>query len=783
MTEERTGPGSGQPGSWRLDVEKRGSIESVKAVEAPEVSAALGPNEVRVSVRAAGVNFRDVLLSLGVYPGEGRMGSEASGVVTEVGSAVRDLAPGDAVMGIFDGAFGPVAVSDRRLLVRKPPAWTHAQAASVPVVYLTAYYGLVDLAGLQRGESVLIHAAAGGVGMAATQLARHLGAEVFGTASPAKWDTLSAMGLAGDRIASSRTTEFESAFREVTGGAGVDVVLDSLAGEFVDASLRLLPRGGRFIEMGKSDIRDAGAVAADHPGVRYQAFDLFQSAGHDRIREMFAELLSLFEAGVLTPPPVRTWPLADAVGAFRYLAQAKHVGKVVLSVPAVPDPEGTTLITGGTGALGSALARHLVSRHGVRHLLLLSRRGPDSEGAAALVSELAEAGATARVVACDAADREALARVLADIPSAHPLSTVIHAAGVLDDGVIGSLTPERLSRVLRPKVDAAWNLHELTQDAQPARFVLFSSMAGIAGGAGQANYASANAYLDALAQYRRSAGLTATSLAWGLWDESAGLGSGMEHTSQARLSRDGIRALTQAQGLELFTTTQRMDRALLLPMAVDMAGLRARARSAELPAMWRALVGTPPRQVSRASAARPDAWTDGLAAMSEAERHDAVLDVVRAEVATVLGHTSRGGVTTDAKLKDLGLDSLTAVELRNRLSTVTGLRLPGAVAFDYPTPQALALHLVEQLVLPEPAQSQTQTQTQDEETRKIRELLATIPLERLRGSGLLASLLQLTDASPEEQHAPGDTARPKESEESIDGMDVADLVRLATRTR
>ncbi|MEV6766965.1 type I polyketide synthase, partial [Streptomyces sp. NPDC051105] len=760
------------PDAWRLDVEKRGSLENVRFLPAPESSSALAPNEVRVAVRAAGVNFRDVLLALGVYPGEGRMGSEASGIVTEVGSGVDDLAPGDAVLGIFDGAFGSVAVTDRRLLVRKPAAWTHAQAASVPVVYLTAYYALVDLADLRPGESLLVHAAAGGVGMAAVQLARHLGADVFGTASPAKWETLSAMGLAGDRVASSRTTEFESRFLDVTGGAGVDVVLDSLAGEFVDASLRLLPRGGRFVEMGKSDIRDADTVAADHPGVRYQAFDLFRSAGPDRIHEMFADLMRLFEQGVLLPPPVRTWRITEAVEALRHLAQAKHTGKVVLSVASGPDPSGTVLITGGTGALGSVLARHLVDRHGVRHLLLLSRRGPDSEGARKLVSELSAAGATARVVACDAADREALARVLSGIPANQPLTSVIHAAGVLDDGVIGSLTRERLAQVLRPKVDAAWNLHELTKDGHLDQFILFSSMAGVAGGAGQANYAAANACLDALAHYRRSAGLPGTSLAWGLWSGSDGLGSGMDVSSQARLNRDGIRALSQAQGLELFDTAQRTDRALLLPMAADMAALRERARAGELPAIWSGLVGTPPRTVTRAAADGAIAWTARLSGMSETERYDAVLNLVRAEVATVLGHTSDAGITADGKLKDLGLDSLTSVELRNRLNAATGLRLSGAVAFDYPTPDALALHLLELLVTAAPAPDE------NEELRQVRELLASIPLSRLRTAGLLKPLLRLADSHAEQDASAAETATA-----TIDEMDAADLVRLAARGR
>ena len=385
-------------------------------------------------------------------------------MVLETGPGVTDLVPGDRVMGLFSGAFGPVAVADRRLMARIPAGWSFAEAATVPVVYLTAYYGLVDLAGLESGESVLIHAAAGGVGIAAVQLARHLGAEVYGTASPGKWDTLRGLGLDDAHIASSRTLDFEADFLQATGGRGVDVVLDALAREFVDASLRLLPRGGRFVEIGKTDIRDAAQVADDHPGVRYQAFDVME-AGPARIQEMFGLLGELFERGVLGPLPLVTWDVRRAEEAFRHLSQGRNVGKVVLSVPRPLDPAGTVLVTGASGALGGLVARHLVAERGMRNLLLMSRRGGQAPGAAALVAELTGLGATVRVVACDVADRDALAQVIAELD--RPLEGVVHTAGVVDDGVIGALSPDRMDAVMRPKVDAAWNLHELTAGSRP----------------------------------------------------------------------------------------------------------------------------------------------------------------------------------------------------------------------------------------------------------------------------------------------------------------------------
>ena len=370
-------PRDGSP--WRLDVGTAGTVDGLSVVAA-DVERPLEAGEVRVAVRSAGLNFRDVLIALGVYPGRALIGSEAAGVVTGTGPGVTGLAPGDRVMGLFSGCMGPVAVTDHRMLARVPDGWSYAQGATTPIAFLTAYYALTDLGGLRPGEKVLVHSAAGGVGMAATQLARHLGAEVFGTASPGKWHVLRAQGLDERHIANSRALDFEPEILTGTGGRGVDVVLDSLAHEFVDASLRLLPRGGRFLEMGKTDIREADEVAARHPGVGYRAFDLME-AGPERIQEMFTALGELFDAGALRPLPVSAFDIGRAPEAFRFMSQAGHIGKLALTVPRTLRPEGTVLVTGGTGALGRLVARHLVERHGVRHLLLTSRRGPDAQGA------------------------------------------------------------------------------------------------------------------------------------------------------------------------------------------------------------------------------------------------------------------------------------------------------------------------------------------------------------------------------------------------------------------
>ncbi|WP_284574474.1 type I polyketide synthase [Streptomyces sp. 2P-4] len=684
--------------AWRLDIPEKGSLDHLALLPAPQASAPLAPGQVRIEVRAAGLNFRDVLNALGMYPGGAEfLGSEAAGVVVETAPDVTGLNVGDRVFGMVVGGFGPLAVADGRVVTRMPAGWTFAQAAAAPVVFLTAYYALRDLAGLTEGETVLVHAAAGGVGMAATQLARLWGAEVYGTASEPKQRLLRAAadGLPADRLASSRTLDFEEAFRAASGGRGVDVVLNSLAGEYVDASLRLLAPGGRLVEMGKTDIRDAADVARDHDGAFYRAFDLAE-AGPERIGEMLTELVALFEQGALRPLPVTAWDLAHAPDAFRYVSQARHTGKVVLTVPRPWNPDGTVLITGGTGELGRALARHLVTAHGMRHLLLAGRRGPDSPGAAELRSELAELGAEVTLAACDTADRAALAALLASVGADHPLTAVVHAAGVLDDGVVTSLTPERLATVLRPKADAAWNLHELTRHLDLAGFVLFSSAAGTFGNAGQGNYAAANTFLDGLARHRQTAGLPATSLAWGLWAQASGMTGHLDEGDRSRARSTGALPLATRDGLTLFDAALAARRPLLVPLRLDSAVLRRRAPEALPPILRTLFRGTAAR---RAAEAGPGTAVPGgglrhrLAALPAAERQTALVELVTTYAVAVLGHADAGLIHAGKAFRDLGFDSLTAVELRNRLGTAAGLRLPATLVFDHPTPVALAEHL------------------------------------------------------------------------------------------
>ncbi|MFI6644812.1 SDR family NAD(P)-dependent oxidoreductase [Streptomyces sp. NPDC050504] len=359
------------------------------------------------------------------------------------------------------------------------------------------------------------------------------------------------------------------------------------------------------------------------------------------------------------------------------------------------DPKGTVLITGGTGGLGAAVARHLVDRHGVRHLVLVSRRGEDAPGAAELRTELAEAGAEARIEACDVADRAALEKVLAEIPAERPLTAVVHTAGVADNGLIATQTEEGLDAVLRPKADAAWHLHELTHHHDLAAFVLFSSAAGLFLGAGQASYSASNVFLDALARHRRAEGLPGLSLAWGLWSETSGMASGLGETDLRRMRRMGLRPLATDAALGLLDASLAVDAPVLVPVGVDMTVIAS--PGGPVPQLLRTLVRTPVRRAASAPAPAPSVAAEALSSMEAADRHLHLLDLVRENAAAVLGHYSGELLDPGRPFKDVGFDSLAAVDLRNLLNAATGLRLPATLVFDFPTPTALAAYLATEL--------------------------------------------------------------------------------------
>ncbi len=617
-------------GTWRLAPERAGALIGA-APEHGDGDRPLGPGEIRLAVRAAGVNHRDVLIAIGVDGGQ--LGGEAAGVVAEVGPGVEGLRVGDRVMGLVPGAFGPLAVTHATAVVAIPAGWSFAQAATVPVAHATAYLALHAGARLQPGERVLICAADDPAAIAAVALAERIGAEVVTTADHPD---------------------------------AVDVVVGGFGGE----------------QSGAVPARPAPAIR--HVELGSASAELFATAP-----EQLGALLAAALAGV-RPLPLTAWDVRDGSQALQAASRAGDSAKAVLIVPHALDADGTVLVSGGTGGLGAVVAEHLVREHGARRLLLVSRRGPAAPGVDALIERLAQLGASTTAAACDVGDRADLAELLASIAAEHPLTAVVHAAGTLDNAMLESLDAARLDGVMRPKADAARWLDELTRAHDLATFVLFSSVAATFNHPGQGNYAAANAYLDALAQRRRAAGLPASAVAWGLW----GTGSGMS----ARLSREDIevlaadtgqRELPVAQALALLDVAIGHREPLLVATTLDLPALRAQARAGVLPALLSDLVRAPARRAG--AAATGGSLARQLAAIASAQaRDELVLELVRAQAAAVLGHASGADVPPERRFKELGFDSLGSVVLRNRLTQITGLRLPSTLVFDHPTPRAMA---------------------------------------------------------------------------------------------
>ncbi len=681
-----------------LDIGERGRLDTLRL--SPSTRVGPGPGQVEIEVEASGLNFRDVLNALGMYKGRsGPLGGECAGRVVAVGADVRHLVVGDPVMALASAAFGRFVTTDARLAVKRPRFLTAEEAATVPITFLTAWYGLFQLARLQPGERVLIHAAAGGVGMAAVQLALRAGAEVHGTASHGKWDVLRASGV--EHIYDSRSVAFAEEVARAIGGAGIDVVLNALIGGFIPASLKLMRPGGRFLEMGKAELWDAAKVAAVNPDVSYRAFDLVD-VEPDVLGRMLGEIAAAFDRGELRPLPRRVFPVTRAVDAFRYMAQARHVGKVVLARsfaggrPPAFDPDGAWLVTGASGALGRHLCTWLVE-HGARHLALVGRVAvPHTDP---LIVALRAAGATVETFSADVSDADAVRGVVASLD--RPLRGVIHAAGVLDDATVTQQDAGRIARVFGPKAAGAWALHEATRDLPLAAFVLVSSAASVLGSAGQSNYAAANAFLDGLARARRAWGLPATSVAFGPWAEG-GMADRLGAREKERLSAMGIGRITPARGLASLAEALRRDVAELAVLPVDLDRLRARLAKGPIPTFYADLAGA----AGPATRSVLADTIDGLADALPRRRHPLLVQGLREATALALGLPSIDAVDPRAPLRDLGLDSLMSIDLHNAVSAAVRRPLPESTLLDHPTLDALARHLLEEVLALTPAHGQ-----------------------------------------------------------------------------
>jgi NADPH:quinone reductase-like Zn-dependent oxidoreductase/SAM-dependent methyltransferase/acyl carrier protein len=687
---------------FHLEIGERGALDTL--VRRSGTRRAPGPGEVEIELRATGLNFKDVLNALGLYPGDaGPLGSEGAGVVSSVGAGVTTLRRGDEVVGLVPTSFARYATTRAELVVAKPAALRFEAAVTVPVAFLTANYALVHLGRLRARETVLIHSAAGGVGLAAVQIARQRGAEIFATAGTLeKRRYLESIGVR--HVMSSRSTDFAGEVMSRTGGRGVDVVLNSLAGELAAASLSVLADGGRFLEIGKAAVLSDPERARLGAGRAYFAIDIGEAAREEPalIGSMLASLMAEVRAGRLAPLPFRTFSMDRAASAFQYMARGRHIGKIVVSqapvAPAAADglrfrADGSYLLTGGLGGLGVRLAAWMVER-GARHLTLVGRR-PATDAASAMLRALEGEGARITVVQGDVSRAADVEKILRDIEaSGQALRGIIHGAGVLDDGVLLQQSWERFATVFGPKVDGAWLLHERTRLLPLDFFVLLSSIASLLGSAGQANHAGANAFLDALAHHRAAQGLPALSINWGPWGE---IGAAADRDVIARLEARGISPIPPGAGLEALERLMVQAPPQVGVFAIDwpryIGGLSGGASS------MLSDLARPSREVAmpQTPATGPPATDlrDRLRGVPAGHRRAIVLGEVREQIARGLG-LDAATVGERQPFSELGLDSLLAVELRTRIAKNLGLErsLPATTLFDYPTLQALADHLM-----------------------------------------------------------------------------------------
>ncbi|MEP7243283.1 MAG: SDR family NAD(P)-dependent oxidoreductase [Gammaproteobacteria bacterium] len=697
-------------GASRLATSARGVLDNLFLE--PFERRVPGQGEVEIRVRATGLNFRDVLAALDMYPGDqGPLGSECAGVISVVGPGVHDLRAGDEVIAIAPGAFATHVITRAALVVAKPRALTAAEAASIPNAFLTAHWALNHLGRMKSGHRVLIHAAAGGVGLAAVQLAQRAGAEIFATAgSDAKRAYLRSLGIS--HVFNSRTVEFAREIREVTDGVGVDLVLNCLAGEFIDKSLGLVAPGGRFLEIGRTGIWSAAQVSATYPGIEYHAVDLSLDylTSPEVVRPMLLDLLGAVEAGKLRPLPIRTFNVDATDAAFRFMAQARHIGKLVVVQPWTPDAEiplvrsdGTYWVTGGLSGLGLAAAGWLADR-GARHLLLMGRRAPDA-AAQAKITEFVSRGVQVLMVQGDVANESDVMGAIARVRASHAprLAGVVHAAGSLDNGEIQSQSVARYAKVYAAKVDGAWLLDRATVDEPLDFFVLFSSVASLLGAAGQSNHAAANAYLDAFAHVRRAAGRPAISIQWGAWSD---IGAAAGKDVAARLNEKGLDRIAPSRGLAAFEQVLRNAPAETAVVAADWPRFveqlppDSRRYLSQLATARRPTTNAV--ENARAASTQPQLLAQ-IAAAPLNSRRGILQNEIRARAIKVLGLASAYPLDIRAPLAGLGLDSLMAVELRNLLGQAVARTLPATLLFDHPTVAALTEHLAQLLKIdPEP---------------------------------------------------------------------------------
>ncbi len=693
---------------FRLESDKPGILDHMSLRATARRPPASG--EVEIQVAAAALNFNDVLKALGLYPdlppGAVPLGSECAGTIVAVGPGVEEFAIGQSVVAIAGGSIGTFVTTPAPMVRPIPADFDMDDAATMPIVFMTVIYALKHLGRLTRGERVLIHAAAGGVGLAAIQVAKQIGAEIFATAgTPEKRALLESLGIR--HIMDSRSASFADEVMARTNGEGVDVVLNSLAGDLMVRSLSLLAPYGRFLELGKRDLYENRRVGLwpFRKGAAYIPVDLagLALARPAQFHEIWREFAEEMAAGVWQPLRHQVYPIREAVNAFREMARGKHIGKIVLSMRDLPDvliapatgtsfgAEGSYLITGGVGGLGLRVAQWMVER-GARHLTLVARREP-SESARATVTSLREAGAHVSVVQADVSSASQMARVIADIDrDLPPLRGIIHAAGVIDDGLLLQQDWQRFTGVMAPKIAGAWNLHTLTLDRPLDFFVMFSSMAAVLGSIGQASYAAGNAFLDSLAAHRRVQGLAGLSINWGPW---ADVGMAASHqAARKQTALMGVSPIAPEAGLQIFERLLNDSLPQIGVMAVNWREFPAEAAAASL---LSDLISQSAQSDSAATRGGGNSQLLETLFKAEPEARQSMLETyLREQLAQVLG-SSPSEIDVQQPLANLGIDSLMAVELRTRVQRGLNVVLPIENVLEGPSLRRMAALLLEQL--------------------------------------------------------------------------------------
>ena len=693
---------------FRLENAERGTLDRLGLVSLSQVEP--GPGEIQIEVRAVGLNFRDVLNALGMYPGDpGPLGGECAGEIVALGDDVDAFHVGQQVMCLGQGTLASHINIPAVLATLLPVGMNACQAATIPISFLTAYHALHSLARLSAGDRVLIHAGTGGLGMAAIQLAKVVGAEIFATAgSPAKRDLLVTLGV--HHVMDSRSLDFADEIQRLTQAEGVDVVLNSLTGDFLRRSLDSLTTNGRFIEVGKAEILDDNFITEHYPKISYDFFDLVEIALNqpDHLQGMYKDLKAMFARGELEPLPLQTFPIRDAVKAFRHMQQARHIGKIVLTPPATIRADGTYLITGGAGALGLHVA-HYFSERGAGALILAGRREM-SDSARQQVTQMEARGTRVVFVSVDVTDPVSLERIDTVLAQGlPPLRGVIHSAGVLDDGTLASQNLSRFKTVLDSKVRGTWNLHQMTRDLPIDFFILFSSAAAIWGNAGQGNYAAANSFLDSLAHERNRQGLPAVSINWFAWS-----GEGMAKDLSDMLNRGllrGFEPIEPQEGLDALYDLLGGSPAQIVAVPVDWKVVFEQFEEADNVALLSEVLD---QQVEENSA--KDDFLVQLESIPIGDQSKFLYERVEKFTLNVLGLRSSTRIDPRQPLRDIGLDSLMAVELHNALANCVQQDLPMTLFSDYGTLQELGDYLCEALHLgaPDPSGESIDRRENDE---------------------------------------------------------------------